>query len=206
MADLRSILALGPVMPVIVIHDKDDAVPLANALLEGGISTIEVTLRTEAALGAMAEIVKHCPDMVVGAGTVVTAEQAKQVRDIGAVFAVSPGATDGLIEGCHNVALDLLPGAASASEAMALAEKGFDVLKFFPAVPAGGAPFLKSLASPLPHLTFCPTGGITLDTAPDFLTLPNVMCVGGSWIASASDIAAKEFAKITANAKAASGL
>ena len=206
MADLRSILALGPVMPVIVIHNKDDAVPLANALLEGGISTIEVTLRTEAALGAMAEIVKHCPDMVVGAGTVVTAEQAKQVRDIGAVFAVSPGATDGLIEGCHNVALDLLPGAASASEAMALAEKGFDVLKFFPAVPAGGAPFLKSLASPLPHLTFCPTGGITLDTAPDFLTLPNVMCVGGSWIASASDIAAKEFTKITANAKATSGL
>ena len=206
MADIRSILALGPVMPVIVIHDKDDAVPLAHALLEGGISTIEVTLRTEAAVSAMAEIVKHCPDMVVGAGTVVTAEQAKQVRDIGAVFAVSPGATDALIEGCQNVALDLLPGAASASEAMALAEKGFDVLKFFPAVPAGGAPFLKSLASPLPHLTFCPTGGITLETAPDFLGLPNVMCVGGSWIASASDIATKDFAKITANAKAASGL
>lgn len=206
MANIRSILALGPVMPVIVIDDAADGVPLAQALLEGGISTIEVTLRTQAALGAMEAIAKSCPDMVIGAGTVLTPTDAANARDAGAVFAVSPGATPSLIEGCADAGIDLLPGATSASEAMVLLEQGFDALKFFPAVPAGGAPFLKSLASPLPQITFCPTGGITQQTAPDFLSLDNVSCVGGSWIASRSDIANKDFATITARASAAAEL
>ncbi len=206
MANIRSILALGPVMPVIVIDDAADAVPLAQALLEGGISTIEVTLRTQAALSAMEAIAKSCPDMVIGAGTVLTPTDAANARDAGAVFAVSPGATPSLIDGCANAGIDLLPGATSASEAMVLLEQGFDTLKFFPAVPAGGAPFLKSLASPLPQITFCPTGGITQQTAPDFLSLDNVSCVGGSWIASRGDIANKDFATITARASAAAEL
>jgi len=206
MANIRSILALGPVMPVIVIDDAADAVPLAQALLEGGISTIEVTLRTQAALSAMEAIAKSCPDMVIGAGTVLTPTDAANARDAGAVFAVSPGATPSLIEGCADAGIDLLPGATSASEAMVLLEQGFDTLKFFPAVPAGGAPFLKSLASPLPQITFCPTGGITQQTAPDFLSLDNVSCVGGSWIASRGDIANKDFATITARASAAAEL
>lgn len=206
MAHIRSILALGPVMPVIVIDDAADAVPLAEALLEGGLQTIEITLRTDAALDAMAEIARHCPDMVIGAGTVLEKEHARMAKQAGAVFAVSPGATPTLIEGCADVGLDLLPGAASASEAMALYEQGFDALKFFPAVPAGGASFLKSLASPLPQITFCPTGGITQQTAPDFLALDNVGCVGGSWLATRVDIANKDFKTITARAKMAASL
>ena len=206
MANIRSILALGPVMPVIVIDDAADAVPLAEALLEGGLQTIEITLRTQAALEAMAQIAQNCPEMVIGAGTVLETEHARLAKQAGAVFAVSPGATPALVAGCAEVGLDLLPGAASASEAMALYEQGFDALKFFPAVPAGGAPFLKSLASPLPQITFCPTGGITQQTAPDFLALDNVGCVGGSWLATRDDIAQKDFAAITKRAKAASSL
>lgn len=206
MAHIRSILALGPVMPVIVIDDAADAAPLAEALLEGGLQTIEITLRTDAALDAMAEIAHHCPDMVIGAGTVLEKEHARLAKQAGAVFAVSPGATPALIEGCADVGLDLLPGAASASEAMALYEQGFDALKFFPAVPAGGASFLKSLASPLPQITFCPTGGITQQTAPDFLALDNVGCVGGSWLATRVDIANKDFKTITERAKMAASL
>lgn len=206
MANIRSILALGPVMPVIVIDEAADGVPLAEALLSGGISTIEITLRTQAALGAMEAIAKSCPEMVIGAGTVLEENDAKRAKDAGAVFAVSPGATPALIAGCATVGLDLLPGATSASEAMVLLEQGFDTLKFFPAVPAGGAPFLKSLASPLPQITFCPTGGITQQTAGDFLALDNVMCVGGSWLATRDDIAQKQFAAITQRAKSASQL
>ena len=206
MTDIRSILALGPVMPVIVIDDATDAVPLAEALLAGNINAIEVTLRTSAAIEAMEEIAKNVPDMVIGAGTVLDGEQAAQARDAGAVFAVSPGATESLIYGCEEAGITLLPGAATASEAMQLYEAGFDVQKFFPAVPAGGAPFLKALSSPLPQVSFCPTGGITVDSANDFLSLPNVLCVGGSWIASQADIRDKNWDKITKAAKAASEL
>ena len=206
MANIRSILALGPVMPVIVIDDAADGVPLAEALLAGGISTIEITLRTSAALGAMEAIATSCPDMVIGAGTVLTPTDAANARDAGAVFAVSPGATPALITGCADAGIDLLPGATSASEAMILMEQGFDALKFFPAVPSGGAPFLKSLASPLPQVTFCPTGGITQQTASAFLALDNVSCVGGSWIASRTDIANKDFATITQRASKAATL
>ena len=206
MANIRSILALGPVMPVIVIDDAADGVPLAEALLAGGISTIEITLRTSAAFGAMEAIATSCPDMVIGAGTVLTPTDAANARDAGAVFAVSPGATPALITGCADAGIDLLPGATSASEAMILMEQGFDALKFFPAVPSGGVPFLKSLASPLPLVTFCPTGGITQQTASAFLALDNVSCVGGSWIASRTDIANKDFATITQRASKAATL
>lgn len=206
MANIMSILALGPVMPVIVIDDAANAVPLAEALLEGGLSTIEVTLRTNAALAAMEAIAKSCPDMVIGAGTVLSGADAANARDAGAVFAVSPGSTPDLIAGCAEAGIDLLPGATTASEAMALLEQGFNAQKFFPAVPAGGAPFLKGLSSPLPQITFCPTGGISQATAPDFLALDNVNCVGGSWLASRADIAAKEFAAITERAKLAAAL
>ena len=206
MTDIRSILSLGPVMPVIVIDDAADAVPLAEALLAGGIQAIEVTLRTEAALPAIARIATEVPDMVVGAGTVLDAVQARAVREAGAVFAVSPGATDQLIEGCDEAGITLLPGAATASEAMSLLEKGFDVQKFFPAVQAGGAPFLKALSSPLAGVSFCPTGGISLASAPDFLSLPNVICVGGSWIATKDNIRDKEWASITEAARHASSL
>lgn len=206
MANIRSILALGPVMPVIVIDDAADGVPLAEALLAGGISTIEITLRTSAALGAMEAIATSCPDMVIGAGTVLTPTDAANARDAGAVFAVSPGATPALITGCADAGIDLLPGATSASEAMILMEQGFDALKFYPAVPSGGVPFLKSLASPLPLVTFCPTGGITQQTASAFLALDNVSCVGGSWIASRTDIANKDFATITQRASKAATL
>ena len=206
MTDIRSILALGPVMPVIVIDDAADAVPLAEALLTGDINAIEVTLRTSAAVEAMEQIAKNVPDMVIGAGTVLDGEQAAQARDAGAVFAVSPGATESLIYGCEEAGITLLPGAATASEAMQLYEAGFDVQKFFPAVPAGGAPFLKALSSPLPQVSFCPTGGITEGSAHEFLSLPNVLCVGGSWIASQADIRDKNWDKITKAAKAASKL
>ena len=206
MTDIRSILALGPVMPVIVIDDAADAVPLAQALLAGNINAIEVTLRTSAAIEAMEQIAKNVPDMVIGAGTVLDGEQAAQARDAGAVFTVSPGATESLIYSCEEAGITLLPGAATASEAMQLYEAGFDVQKFFPAVPAGGAAFLKALSSPLPQVSFCPTGGITVDSADDFLSLPNVLCVGGSWIASQADIRDKNWDKITQAAKAASEL
>ena len=149
MANLRSILSLGPVMPVIVIDDANDAVPLANALLEGGINTIEVTLRTSAALKAMSEIAQSCTDMVIGAGTVLDGEHARQAIDAGAVFAVSPGATQSLIDECQDVGLDLLPGASTASEAMSLYAQGFDTLKFFPACASRWRPIFKISCQPV---------------------------------------------------------
>ena len=164
---MDEILKLGPVMPVIVIDEADKALPLAEALLEGGIRTAEVTLRTPAALAAIEYIATYCPDITVGAGTVRTAEQAKAVSDAGGRFAVSPGTTDGVLAGCAAASLPLLPGAATVSEMMGLAEAGFSALKFFPATAAGGLSFIRSLSSPLPDLTFCPTGGITPDTAAD---------------------------------------
>ena len=203
---LRDILQLGPVMPVIVIDNAKDAVPLADALLAGGIEAIEITLRTEAALDAMQAISQARPNMVVGAGTILNPENARDAKTAGAKFAVSPGATDKVLSGCRNVDLPLLPGAATVSEMMALSEQGYDVLKFFPASAAGGLPLLKSLISPLPHLTFCPTGGITQDTAPDWLALANIACVGGSWIAPQNLISEGKFDEIQTRAAAAQSL
>ena len=204
--DIQTVIKAGHVMPVIVIDDAQHSVALGNALLDGGIKTAEVTLRTTAALEAIEKMASGCPDLLVGAGTVMNAQQARQVRDAGGCFAVSPGATDNLISGCAAVDLPLLPGATSVTEIMALGEKGFSTLKFFPAVAAGGLPFLKALISPLPEFQFCPTGGITLETAPDWLALANIPCLGGSWVAPQKAIAEQDFAAIAENARKAAQL
>lgn len=203
---ISDVIAAGCVMPVIVIDDARDAAALGDALLEGGIRTAEITLRTAAALDAITAMAKSCPDLMVGAGTILAAEQARQVRDAGGCFAVSPGATDALITACGAADLPLLPGATSVSEIMQLGEKGFSLLKFFPASAAGGVDFLKALISPLPQFQFCPTGGITLATAPDWLALDNVPCLGGSWIAPRDVIAENDFAAIKQNAITAAAL
>ena len=206
MTSITEILQMGPVMPVIVIDDSAQAVPLAQALLQGGIRTIEITLRTPAALDAMQAVATACPEILVGAGTVTNVRLAKQARDAGAGFLVSPGTTDAVIKGAVDTGLPLLPGAASVSEIMVLMEAGFSAVKFFPAATAGGPSFIKSLASPLPGVSVCPTGGISLATASDWLALPNVSCVGGSWIAPQAMIAAGDFDRIAANASAAASL
>ena len=206
MTSITEILQMGPVMPVIVIDDSAQAIPLAQALLQGGIRTIEITLRTPAALDAMQAVATACPEILVGAGTVTNARLAAQAHDAGAGFLVSPGTTDAVIKGAVDAGLPLLPGAASVSEIMVLMEAGFSAVKFFPAATAGGPSFIKSLASPLPGVSVCPTGGISLATASDWLALPNVSCVGGSWIAPQAIIAAGDFDRIAANASAAASL
>lgn len=203
---IHDILKLGPVMPVIVIDSADQAEPLADALLAGGIRTAEITLRTPAAIKAIEKMARNCPDITVGAGTVRTARDAQIAADAGSRFVVSPGTTSSILEGCQSAGLPLLPGAASVSEMMALAEQGYSVQKFFPANAAGGISFIKSLSSPLPDLTFCPTGGITEITAPDWLALPNIACVGGSWIAPQALIESGDFVKITNRARVAAHL
>ena len=199
MPSIRDILNLGPVMPVIVIDDSANAVPLARALLEGGIKTIEITLRTPAALDSIRAVADACPD-ITGAGLAVAA------KDAGAAFAVSPGTTSAVIDGCAAASLPLLPGASSASEMMALNDQGFDCVKFFPANAAGGTAFIKALASPLPDISVCPTGGITEATAPEWLALANVPCVGGSWVAPRDAIAEARFEAIASRARTAAAL
>ena len=206
MTSIPDILAMGPVMPVIVIDDSSKAVPLAQALIDGGIRTIEITLRTPAALESIRAVADSCPDILIGAGTVTNAALATSARDAGARFLVSPGTTDAVIKGAADAGLPLLPGAASVSEIMRLMDAGFSAIKFFPAAAAGGPSFVKSLASPLAGLQVCPTGGISLDSAPEWLSLPNVPCVGGSWIAPQTMISAGDFRTITANARAAAAL
>lgn len=206
MPSIRDILNLGPMMPVIVIDDSANAVPLARALLEGGIKTIEITLRTPAALDSIHAVADACPDITVGAGTVTGAELAVAAKDAGAAFAVSPGTTSAVIDGCAAASLPLLPGASSASEMMALNDQGFDCVKFFPANAAGGTAFIKALASPLPDISVCPTGGITEATAPEWLALANVPCVGGSWVAPRDAIAEARFEAIASRARTAAAL
>ena len=206
MTSIPDILAMGPVMPVIVIDDSSKAVPLAQALIDGGIRTIEITLRTPAALESIRAVANACPDILIGAGTVTNEALAASARDAGARFLVSPGTTDAVIKGAADAGLPLLPGAASVSEIMRLMDAGFSAIKFFPAAAAGGPSFVKSLASPLAGLQVCPTGGISLDNAQDWLSLPNVPCVGGSWIAPQTMISAGDLRTITANARAAAAL
>lgn len=196
---------LAPVIPVLVVQDADTAVPLARALVAGGLPVLEVTLRTPAAL----EVIRAMAGVaggVVGAGTLLGPADVAAARAAGARFGVSPGATDRLLAACEAEALPILPGAATASEAMALLERGYSVQKFFPAEAAGGARLLKSLASPLPQITFCPTGGVSAQNAADYLTLPNVACVGGSWVAPDALIAAGDWDGIERLARAAAGL
>lgn len=203
---LEDILRRAPVVPVVVIERLADAAPLARALVAGGLSAIEVTLRTEAALEAIRIIAAEVEGAVVGVGTVLNPRQLAAAQEAGARFAVSPGATEALLEAAHSSGALLLPGIANASQAMALIERGYRFAKFFPAEPAGGAPYLKALASPLPQLRFCPTGGVTLESAPSYLALPNVICVGGSWMLKPEIIAARDWGKVTAASERAAQL
>ncbi|MEA1675270.1 bifunctional 4-hydroxy-2-oxoglutarate aldolase/2-dehydro-3-deoxy-phosphogluconate aldolase [Nitrospirillum sp. BR 11163] len=200
------ILALGPVVPVLIIEKVEDALPLAEALVEGGVRVLEVTLRTEAALAAIEIIAAKVPDAVVGAGTVVTPDQVGRVQDAGSRFIVSPGCYPALLDEVLAKGVPFLPGTATPSEVMALQARGLRHVKLFPAEAVGGLKLIKSLASPLPGVTFCPTGGITVKTAPDYLAQPNVACVGGSWLTPADLVAAKDWAGITRLAREASAL
>ncbi|MEV4142144.1 bifunctional 4-hydroxy-2-oxoglutarate aldolase/2-dehydro-3-deoxy-phosphogluconate aldolase [Amycolatopsis sp. NPDC049691] len=188
----QDLLELSPVMPVVVIDDADDAVPTARALLAGGIGVIELTLRTPAALSAIERVATEVPDIVIGAGTITAADHAKQAADAGAKFLVTPGCTDAVVDACFETGLPFLPGASTVSEAMRLAERGLTAMKFFPAEASGGVAYLKSIAGPLPSLKFCPTGGITVASAPSYLALPNVGCIGGSWLTASLDPATIE--------------
>lgn len=196
---------LAPVIPVLVIHDPAHARPLAEALVAGGLPVLEVTLRTDCALDAIAQMAQ-VEGAVLGAGTVLTPTQMEAARNAGAIFAVSPGSTPALIDAARVNDMALLPGAQTCSEVMTLLEQGYTLQKFFPAESIGGAGALKSIGGPLPQVNFCPTGSITPALAPDYLKLPNVACVGGSWVAPKAMMDAGDWAGITALARAASGL
>ncbi|MGI5454336.1 bifunctional 4-hydroxy-2-oxoglutarate aldolase/2-dehydro-3-deoxy-phosphogluconate aldolase [Streptomyces sp. CA-249302] len=203
---MTSLLDLAPVVPVVVLDDAADAVPLARALVAGGLPAIEVTLRTPAALEAIRAISGAVPDAVVGAGTVITPEQVKESVAAGARFLVSPGWTDVLLEAMRGSGVPFLPGVSTTSEVVALLERGVREMKFFPAQAAGGTAYLKSLAGPLPQARFCPTGGIGAANAPEYLGLPNVGCVGGTWMIPADAIAAGDWGRIEGLAREAAGL
>lgn len=196
----------GPVIPVIVIERLEDAVPLAQALVEGGVRVLEVTLRTPVALQAIEAMARSVPGAIVGAGTIRSAADAHAAHQAGAVFGVSPGYTAEVGAACRAAGLPLLPGVATASEVMAAQADGLNFLKFFPATAAGGIPMLKALAGPFPDVVFCPTGGISLQTAPDFLALPNVKVCGGSWLTPADAVKAGDWARITQLAREAGAL
>lgn len=204
-AAARKICGLAPIVPVLVVHDVAHARPLAQALVAGGLPALEVTLRTPSALDVIAEMAT-VEGGVVGAGTLLSAEDIARAKAAGAQFGVSPGATSALLDAFEAAEMPCLPGAATASEAMALLERGYDMLKFFPAEASGGAPALKSLASPLPQISFCPTGGVSPQNAQSYLSLPNVVCAGGSWVAPEALIRAGDWDGITALARAASQL
>ncbi|MGZ5909668.1 MAG: bifunctional 4-hydroxy-2-oxoglutarate aldolase/2-dehydro-3-deoxy-phosphogluconate aldolase [Reyranella sp.] len=204
--DIAAIAALAPVVPVLTIERVADAVPLARALVRGGLPVLEITLRTEAALAALAAIAAEVPEAVVGAGTVLQARQFDDVARAGARFAVSPGCTAALLTAARAAGLPFLPGIQTVSEAMVLAEQGFGLMKFFPADVAGGLAWLKAVAAPLAGLRFCPTGGVGADTAQTFLSLANVACVGGSWVAPRDAVGAGDWTRIERLAAAAAKL
>lgn len=201
----RDICSMAPIVPVLVVKDAAHARPLAEALVAGGLPALEVTLRTPAALDVIAEMAK-VPGGVVGAGTLVTPEDVRAAKAAGATFGVSPGATDALIAACEAEDLPLLAGAATATEAMKLLERGYDMLKFFPAEASGGAPALKAIGAPLPQISFCPTGGVSLENAGSYLSLSNVVCAGGSWVAPAALVEKGDWAGIETLAREASML
>lgn len=202
----ESVLDLSPVIPVVVLSDADHAVGLARAMVAGGIRIIEVTLRSEAALPAIERIAAEVPEMVVGAGTIITASQANDAVAAGSRFLVSPGSTPALLDAMTGAGVPFLPGVATVSEALALLERGITEMKFFPAAAAGGHAYLKAMAGPLPQARFCPTGGITPQSASEYLSLPNVGCVGGSWLAPADALAIGDWTCIKQLATQAAGL
>jgi 2-dehydro-3-deoxyphosphogluconate aldolase / (4S)-4-hydroxy-2-oxoglutarate aldolase len=202
----RDVMRDAPVIPVIVLHDLAHAVPLARALVAGGIRMLEVTLRTPAALECIEAIAREVPQAIPGAGTVRSAAEAQSAARAGARFAVSPGFTPAVGRACRDLGLPLLPGVATGSEIMAAAEEGFTELKFFPAMQMGGAALLKAWAGPFFDVSFCPTGGVSLSNASELLALPNVACVGGSWLAPADAMAAGDWERITRLARACGAL
>ncbi|MGI8333268.1 bifunctional 4-hydroxy-2-oxoglutarate aldolase/2-dehydro-3-deoxy-phosphogluconate aldolase [Actinomadura scrupuli] len=202
----RELMELCPVVPVVVLEDARHAVPLARALVAGGLPAIELTLRTPAALEAIERIAAEVPDAVVGAGTVTTPGQVRDAAGAGARFLVSPGCTGPLREAMTGSGLPFLPGVATASEALALLEHGITAMKFFPAEAAGGAAYLRALGGPLPQVTFCPTGGITPESAAGYLALPNVGCVGGSWLTPPGLVRAGDWDRIEDLARKAAAL
>lgn len=206
MIDPITLARHGPVIPVIVLQRVQDAVPLAEALLAGGVRVLEVTLRTPVALQCIAAIAKALPQALVGAGTIRSAADAQAALDAGSCFAVSPGYTAEVGAACRRIGLPLLPGVATASEVMAASADGLSFLKFFPAMQAGGIAMLKALGGPFPDIDFCPTGGIGLETAPQFLALPNVKVCGGSWLTPADAVATGDWARITRLAREAQAL
>ena len=206
MIEPLSLASHGPVIPVIVLQRVADAVPLAEALLAGGVKVLEVTLRTDAALACIEAIAKEVPDAVPGAGTVRSADDARAAAKAGAQFAVSPGFTRAVGRACRDAGLPLLPGVATGSEVMLAQEEGYTQLKFFPAQQAGGVPMLKAWQGPFFDVQFCPTGGINAENAGEFLSLSNVVCVGGSWLTPADAVKAGDWERITALAAAAAKL
>lgn len=196
----------GPVIPVLVIERIEDALPLAQALVDGGVRVLEVTLRTPVALEAARLIAAQVPGAIVGAGTLRSVADVAQAKAAGCAFGVSPGYTPALARAARDLELPLLPGVATASEVMAASDDGFQFLKFFPAAAAGGVPMLRSLAGPFPDVMFCPTGGITAELAPQYLALPNVAVVGGSWLTPADAVRAGDWGRITALAREAAAL
>jgi len=203
--EVARICRLAAVIPVLVTKDAAGAAGLAAALIAGGLPALEVTLRTPAALEAIRRMA-DVPGGIVGAGTLLTPADVKAAKAAGARFGVSPGVTPQLLDACAEAELPLLPGAATASEIMALLEAGYTVQKFFPAEQAGGVAYLKSIGAPIPQVSFCPTGGITLTKARDYLSLPNILCVGGSWVAPKDAVARGDWAAITALAAEAASL
>jgi 2-dehydro-3-deoxyphosphogluconate aldolase/(4S)-4-hydroxy-2-oxoglutarate aldolase len=195
--DSAAILGQGPVVPVMVIKKLEHAVPLARALLAGGVKVLEITLRTPVALDAIRAISREVEDAMVGAGTVTTPEQLKAVTEAGAVFAISPGLTPELLDAANAGTIALIPGISTISELMTGINRGYSHFKFFPAEAAGGVKMLKSIAGPFPHITFCPTGGITPANYKEYLALDNVACIGGSWLVPAEAIEQKDWQKIT---------
>lgn len=204
--DIAAIASRAPVIPVLTIDRVADAVPLARALVKGGLPVLEITLRTGAAMEALRRIAGEVENVVVGAGTVLDAVQLEEAERAGARFVVSPGCTAALADAAASRGVPFLPGVQTVSEALALAEKGFRLLKLFPADTSGGLGWLKAVAAPLASLRFCPTGGVNADTASAYLTLSNVACVGGSWVAPKEAVAAADWSRIERLAAAASAL
>ena len=201
-----SVLDVVPVMPVVVPDSLDHAVPVARALVAGGLPAIELTLRTPVALDAIRAIASEVPEILIGAGTITTPGHAKEALDAGAQFLVSPGTTRSLLHAMQDTGLPFLPGTATVSEVLAALEAGCTEMKFFPAAASGGTAYLKAVASPVPAARFCPTGGITLASAPSYLALPNVGCVGGSWITPADALEAGDWDRVTRLAAEAAAL
>ncbi|MEI8570513.1 keto-hydroxyglutarate-aldolase/keto-deoxy-phosphogluconate aldolase [Methylomonas sp. LW13] len=203
---IKEVMTTSPVMPVMVINQLEQAVPLARALVEGGLKVLEITLRTPVALDAIRRIKAEVPGAIVGAGTIINTQTLKNAIGAGAEFIVSPGVTDSLLDAALASGVPILPGVITPSEVMRLMDKGITAMKFFPAEAAGGIPMLKSIGGPLPQVTFCPTGGVNPKNAVEYLALSNVACVGGSWMAPSELVDAGDWAEITRRAAEASAL